>query len=247
MPYSRKPEDSAPSMKYFRAASWLSRRRRRAMPHSRYSGSDRISSATNSVSRSLAEANISMPNRAKSSRGKISVCSRRRRSASRSRGDPGTVAADDANADCPLPTARSAKSATPPMPKISSKVQKKYAGLSIVIDPMAATVGSALIQFVMVSASAATMESIARNTCTTYRLRRGTTASTRTPTAAPPSSTNRGESRSHSMVGAVIISCLPRAAVRGPRRRWTTSPQQMFHRRLPAGVLGRSRAPASAR
>src|SRR5712691_11252 len=61
MPNRKNAEENAPSRKYFIAASWESRRRRRAMPHSKYSGSDSTSSATNMVSRSLDAANSSMP------------------------------------------------------------------------------------------------------------------------------------------------------------------------------------------
>ena len=61
MPNRKKAEENAPSRKYFIAASCDSRRRRRARPHSRYSGSDSVSSAMNMVSRSLAAGNSSMP------------------------------------------------------------------------------------------------------------------------------------------------------------------------------------------
>src|SRR5215471_16034255 len=53
-PNRKNAEEYAPSRKYFIAASCDSRRRRRAMPHSRYSGRDSTSSAMNIVSRSLA-------------------------------------------------------------------------------------------------------------------------------------------------------------------------------------------------
>src|SRR5579859_1375875 len=61
MPNRKKAEENAPSRKYFMAASDESSRRRRARPHSRYSGSDSTSSATNMVSRSLAAGNSNMP------------------------------------------------------------------------------------------------------------------------------------------------------------------------------------------
>ena len=60
-PKMKKAEENAPSRKYFMAASWESSRRRRASPHSRYSGNESTSSATNIVSRSLAAGNSSMP------------------------------------------------------------------------------------------------------------------------------------------------------------------------------------------
>ena len=61
MPNRKNAEENEPSRKYFMAASCDSRRRRRASPHSRYSGSESTSSATNIVSRSLAAGNSSMP------------------------------------------------------------------------------------------------------------------------------------------------------------------------------------------
>ena len=65
MPNRKIAEENAPSRKYFIAASCDSRRRRRASPQSRYSGSDSTSRATNIVSRSLAAGNSSMPPMAK--------------------------------------------------------------------------------------------------------------------------------------------------------------------------------------
>src|SRR4029450_12722095 len=44
-PYRKKADENAPSRKYFTDASCESSRRRRATPHSRYSGSDNTSSA----------------------------------------------------------------------------------------------------------------------------------------------------------------------------------------------------------
>ena len=73
MPNRKNAEANAPSRKYFSAASWLTSRRRRAMAHSRYSGSEKTSSATNIVSRSLAETNSIMPASANSVSGKTSV------------------------------------------------------------------------------------------------------------------------------------------------------------------------------
>ena len=61
MPNRKKAEENAPSRKYFMAASCDSRRRRLASPHSRYSGSDSVSSATNIVSRSFEAGKSSMP------------------------------------------------------------------------------------------------------------------------------------------------------------------------------------------
>src|SRR5262249_8738809 len=60
-PNRKNADENAPSRKYLTAASCESRRRRRASPHSRYSGRDRTSSATNMVSRSLEAGNSSIP------------------------------------------------------------------------------------------------------------------------------------------------------------------------------------------
>jgi hypothetical protein len=60
-PKRKNADEKAPSRKYFSAASWDSSRRRRASPHSRYSGSEKTSSATNSVSRSPAAGNSIIP------------------------------------------------------------------------------------------------------------------------------------------------------------------------------------------
>src|SRR5918912_10353 len=51
---------ATPSSKYLSDASWESSRRRRLSPHSRYSGSESTSRATNIVSRSSAAGNSSM-------------------------------------------------------------------------------------------------------------------------------------------------------------------------------------------
>ena len=67
MPNRKNAEANAPSRKYLSAASCDSSRRRRASAHSRYSGSEKTSSATNMVSRSLAEGKSSMPATANSS------------------------------------------------------------------------------------------------------------------------------------------------------------------------------------
>ena len=93
MPNRKKAEEKAPSRKYFMAASCESSRRRLASPHSRYSGSDSTSSATNIVSRSFAAGNSSIPPIANSVSGKISVCTNPAPRASRSSWLPGVAAA----------------------------------------------------------------------------------------------------------------------------------------------------------
>ena len=97
MPNRKKAEEKAPSRKYFMAASCESSRRRRASPHSRYSGSDSTSSATNMVSRSFEAGNSSIPPTANSVSGKISVCMIPAARPSRSSGLPGGAAACAAN------------------------------------------------------------------------------------------------------------------------------------------------------
>lgn len=75
------------------AASWESRRRRRASPHSRYSGSESTSSAMNMVSRSSEAGNSSMPATANMVSGNTSVCATPARVATRSATLPGTAEA----------------------------------------------------------------------------------------------------------------------------------------------------------
>ena len=79
------------------AASCESSRRRLARPHSRYSGSDSTSSATNMVSRSFAAGKSIIPPTANIVSGKISVCMIPAPRASRSSGLPGVAAACAAN------------------------------------------------------------------------------------------------------------------------------------------------------
>src|SRR5580692_2102051 len=93
MPNRKKAEENEPSRKYFMAASFDSRRRRLASPHSRYSGSDSTSSATNMVSRSFDAGNSIIPPTANSVSGKISVWVIPATRPSRSSGLPGGAAA----------------------------------------------------------------------------------------------------------------------------------------------------------
>ena len=138
MPNSRNAEENAPSRKYFIAASCEISRRRRARPQSRYSGSEKTSSATNSISRSFAEANSIMPPTANSVSGKTSVCSTLAAVPSRSASDPGTAAAWPANADSPPSTDRSANSSTLISVSASRRIQVNSAGPSTEIAPWAA-------------------------------------------------------------------------------------------------------------
>ena len=130
MPYTKNADENAPSRKYLSAASWLSRRRRRARPHIRYSGSDSTSSATNIVSRSLDVANTIIPSSANIASGKISVCSMLAACASASPADPGASAARPVNALSPPSRRRSANSRKLISPNTSSRPQVKTPGPS---------------------------------------------------------------------------------------------------------------------
>ena len=69
IPKRKNAEENAPSRKYFTAASCEKRRRRRASPHSRYSGRLITSSAMNMVRKSFAAGNMSIPSTANSTSG----------------------------------------------------------------------------------------------------------------------------------------------------------------------------------
>ncbi len=118
-PNRKNADEKAPSRKYFSAASWDSSRRRRAMPHIRYSGSENTSSATNMVIRSDEAGNTIMPPRANRASGKTSVCSSRAADASASARLPGTVAADAANVLTPPLSWRSANTRIATRPNTS--------------------------------------------------------------------------------------------------------------------------------
>ena len=121
IPNRKKADENAPSRKYFRPASWLSRRRRRAIALSRYSGSDMTSRATNIVSRSLAARKTIMPPRENSASGNTSECSSRAAVASSSCTLPGTDAAAAENTEAPLPSRRSANTESASAPNTSSE------------------------------------------------------------------------------------------------------------------------------
>ncbi len=203
MPNSKNAEENAPSRKYFIAASCEISRRRRARPHSRYSGSEKTSSATNSTSRSLAEANSIMPPTANSVSGKTSVCSTRAAVPSRSASDPGTAAAWPANADSPPSTDRSANSSTLISVSPSRRIQVNSAGPSTEIAPWAAITSLSPPIRMAVSTPATTRATTVIASCTRCRNCRGRNASTRTPTHAAPKTTSSGASSLYSILGAV--------------------------------------------
>lgn len=105
MPNSVNAEANAPSRKYLTAASCDISRLRRASAHSRYSGRERTSRATNRVSRSLAAGKTSMPATAKSSSGNTSVVVNPALTARFSLSLPGTAAACAAKESTRLPWA----------------------------------------------------------------------------------------------------------------------------------------------
>ncbi len=143
MPNRVNAEANAPSRKYLTAASCDISRLRRASAHSRYSGREKTSRATNSVSRSLAEGNTSMPAIAKSSSGKTSVVVKPAFTAAFSLSLPGTDAACAAKESTRLPCAagsrrRSAKVNRATRPASRIVPCRNRAGPSTAIAPIAA-------------------------------------------------------------------------------------------------------------
>ena len=136
-PNRKNADEKAPSRKYFIAASWESRRRRRARPHSRYSGSDRTSSATNIVSRSFAAGNSSIPATANMVSGYTSVWVTPASSASRSSALPGTAAACATNALTSWDDSASSRTLTKARTRIVPWMNR--AGPSTATAPMATT------------------------------------------------------------------------------------------------------------
>ncbi len=143
MPNRVNAEAKAPSRKYLTAASCDISRLRRASAHSRYSGSEKTSSATNSVSRSLAAGKTSMPATANSSSGNTSVVVNPALTAAFSLSLPGTDAACAAKESTRLPCAtgssrRSAKVNRPTRAASRIVPCRKSAGPSTAIAPIAA-------------------------------------------------------------------------------------------------------------
>ena len=248
-PNRKKAEEKAPSRKYFMAASCESRRRRRASPHSRYSGSDSTSSATNMVSRSFAAGNSSIPPTANSVSGKISVCMIPATRPSRSSGLPGGAAA----------WATNGLLLVSPMSSTLTKARTRIVpwmnrvGRSTATAPIAAMwpgLPSAKMVLdaatTMVRMNAATSEPRAITICTVRRKGRGTNASTSTPTTAAAKTTSIGESWPYSMLGGLIAPAVD--AARTPvTARFPSAWRSSYKRRtraLDARAPDRSCAPA---
>ncbi len=214
MPNRKNAEENAPSRKYFMAASCESSRRRRASPHSRYSGSDSTSSATNMVSRSLDAGNSSMPPTANRVSGKISVWKAPVTRPSRSSGLPGGAAAWAANGLLLV----SAMSSTLTNARTRIVPWMNSVGRSIATAPAAAT-WPALPPLkmlneaaTMVSTKAARIEPRVITSWTVRRSGRGVKASTRMAATAAPNTTSIGESWPYSMLGGLIVPVVVTAA-----------------------------------
>ncbi|GAB3359003.1 hypothetical protein GCM10027452_24790 [Micromonospora halotolerans] len=128
-PKRKNAEAYAPSMKYFSEASWLSSRRRRASAQSRYSGSEKTSSAMNMVSRSFAATKISMPPIAKVTSGYTSVVPPAPSACRRSSSDSAVTAAWATKAP-PRSTARSPTSSSAMAARIRMAPWRKSVGPS---------------------------------------------------------------------------------------------------------------------
>ena len=224
----KKAEEKAPRRKYFIAASCESARRRRAVAHRTYSGSESTSKAMKSVSRSPADVKASMPPTAKRASGKTSVCSRPAAVASRSSREPGCVAAEAAK-EPSRETVRSAitKSATSAQTRMT--VWKTSAGASSTKVPISGGVplpaaletsedeppatatkrGPAPRTWTRRHTTAPSAPATAakdRTICTPRRADRGRKASNRTPTTAEPRTTRSGVRAAHAIAG-VVTSC----------------------------------------
>ena len=205
MPNRKNAEENAPSRKYFMAASCERRRRRRARPHSRYSGSDSTSSATNMVSRSFEAGKSIIPPTANSVSGKISVCMIPAARPSRSSWLPGVAAATAANGLLLVSPMSSTltKASTTIVPWMNR------VGRSTATAPSAATCPGlpaayrlCIAATTIVRMNAATRDPRVRTRCAARREERGANASTRTPTTAAPKTTSIGASWPYSMLGA---------------------------------------------
>ena len=193
-------EEKAPSRKYFSAASCDSSLRRRARPASRYSGSERISSATNMTSRVFDAANSIMPATANDISGYASVWVSELVCCARAPRLPGTIAAR-ATSD---PTRGSATNITEPMPSARMVPSRNSAGPSIATAP---------------AASNWRLECSRRDRdqrgdeagdgeggCTMRRSLLGTKASIRTAGQCDPKTISIGDSAPYWSDGALILS-----------------------------------------
>jgi hypothetical protein len=196
------------------------------MPAMRYSGSDSTSSATNISSRLFAIGKIIIPETANSSSGNTSVCTRVLRDRVRSVGEPTTTAAD-ATIGLPTSTLRSDTSSvairastrivpcrnrpTPSTPSVPANAGSLPTGLGVAVRVLCST---------PTLTSAATRPPSVTNICTLNRSRRGTTASTITPTSAAPSTMKIGNSAWYATDGVSIgVLMAARSMVISPLRR----------------------------
>ena len=197
MPNRKNAEEKAPSRKYFMAASCERRRRRRARPHSRYSGSDSTSSATNMVSRSFEAGKSIIPPTANSVSGKISVCMMPAARPSRSSWLPGVAAATAANGLWLVsPMSSTLTKASTRMVPWMNRV-----GRSTATAPSTATCPGLPLAYrlcveatTMVRMNAAASDPRDRIRCVVRREQRGANASTRTPATAARKTTSMGAS-----------------------------------------------------
>ena len=233
----RKAEAKAPSTKYFRAASWLSRRRWRAMAAMMYSGSETSSSMTNRAMRLLDSGKSIMPPRLNSVSGKTSVPVHPACRDSASSALPGRSAACAAKAPSSA-VVRSAmtRTASRPMTSMTPWAATPKGSSSNPAVSEAPTPASTARQRTTTPAPAPRIARTARPGWRTGRARRGTRASRRTPRTAAPRMTATGVRPAHRMVGAVKLTwhSLRRRRGRAVRRRRS-------HRRSPSWRPARRR------
>ena len=152
----RTPTRTRPAESISATASCDSSRRRRASPHSRYSGSDSTSSAMNMVSRSSAAGNSSMPPTANIVSGNTSVCMTPALVASCSATLPAIADACGVNASrpraplsllgCAARSRRSAISRMPSTPTSRMVPCRNSAGVSTATAPITAVWPTAAVQ-----------------------------------------------------------------------------------------------------
>ena len=182
------------------AASCESSRRRRAIPAIRYSGSDSTSRATNISSRLFEIGKISIPATANIRSGNTSVCTCSVRERRRSSGEP-TTKADAATIGLPTSTLRSAISSVAITARIRIVPWMNSPVGSIASEPANATSdpdGDGVVTVLPCRRATVTSEPTNPRrhtpTWTENRSRRGTTASTITPSSAPASTMKIGNS-----------------------------------------------------
>ena len=210
---SSSAEAKAPRTRYFRAASWLSRRRWRAVAARTYRGRETISRVTKRLMRSPTAGKSIMPARQKSARGKTSVVVHPARVDSDSSALPGRSAAWAAKAPSPT-VVRSAmtSSARKPMTSrtpwattdrpssTSPRPEGRTAARPVRSGSRRATQRTAR------TTPEARSASRLRTVWVTWRARRGTKASTRTPNRPAPRIMRTGPRPAQLMTGAVKLT-----------------------------------------